>query len=82
MKSNVQRVNITLPTRTLRQIDRIAERGNRSQLIDAAVRFYISKRNRTNLRKQLKEGALVHAERDRAVVELFDLDDVWGTRTV
>jgi CopG family transcriptional regulator / antitoxin EndoAI len=70
--------NITLPARTLRQIDRIADRGNRSQLIDAAVRFYFTERSSARIRKLLKEGALARAERDRAVVDLFDLDDVWG----
>src|ERR1700733_15180619 len=78
MKSNVQRVNITLPLRTLRQIDRIAERGDRSQLIDAAVNFYINERSRIGLRMLVKEGALARAGRDRATVELFDLSDTWG----
>ena len=81
MKSSVQRINITLPARTLRQIDRIADRGSRSQLIDAAVRFYITDRGSARIRKLLKEGALARAERDRGVVDLFDLDDVWGMRS-
>lgn len=81
MKNNVQRINISLPIRTLKQIDRIADHGSRSLLIDAAVRHFIAARNRTDLRKLLKEGALARAKRDRTVAELFDLDDVWGMRT-
>ena len=75
------RVNITLPSRTLRRIDRVAERGDRSRLIDAAVNFYISRRNRADVRKLLKEGASARAERDRVVAaDRFDLDNVWEKR--
>jgi CopG family transcriptional regulator/antitoxin EndoAI len=82
MKSNAyQRVNISLPRGTLRRIDRTAERGDRSRLIDQAVTFYLKEHARSRLRSLLKEGALARAERDRTLAaDLFDLDDLWGKR--
>jgi metal-responsive CopG/Arc/MetJ family transcriptional regulator len=57
MKSNAyQRVNISLPRGTLRRIDRTAERGDRSRLIDQAVTFYLKEHARSRLRSLLKEG--------------------------
>jgi len=64
-----RRVNVTLPEETLRLIDRVAKKGDRSRLIDEAVRHYIDNVGRTNLRKRLKEGAIRRAERDRALAE-------------
>jgi CopG family transcriptional regulator/antitoxin EndoAI len=82
MKASMhQRVNITLSSRTLRRIDRVAERGDRSRLIDAAINFYIGRRNRADVRKLLKEGASARAERDRVMAaDWFDLDDIWEKR--
>ncbi|MGH2361016.1 MAG: ribbon-helix-helix domain-containing protein, partial [bacterium] len=59
-----KRINITLPEETVRLIDRVAERGDRSQFINEAVRRYVTDVGRANLRKQIKEGALRHAARD------------------
>jgi CopG family transcriptional regulator / antitoxin EndoAI len=59
-----QRVNITLPEDTLRLIDRVAVKGDRSRFIDNAVRHYVDAIGRANLRKQLKEGAIAGAKRD------------------
>jgi CopG family transcriptional regulator/antitoxin EndoAI len=71
-----QRVNITLPEETLQLIDRVAEKGDRSRFIDRAVKFYVGKIGRANLRKQLKEGALRRAERDlRLSQEYFPLEE-------
>ena len=78
MNNQIQRVNITLPSRTLRRIDRIADRGGRSRLIDEAVNFYIAKRSQAAIRRALREGAEVRAARDRVIAaELFDLNDIW-----
>ena len=79
MKSDTyQRVNISLPSRTLRRIDRVAEQGNRSRLINVAINFYIAERTRQQLRKALQAGAIERAERDRGIaVELFDLNSAW-----
>ncbi len=62
-----RRVNITLPEETIRLIDRAADRGNRSRLIDEAVRYFVRGRSRMQLKKLLKEGAQRYAARDRAI---------------
>jgi len=64
-----QRINVTLPEDTVRLIDRVSEKGDRSRLINEAVRRYIDEIGRANLRKLLKEGALQRAERDRRLAE-------------
>ena len=66
-----QRINITLPKETIRMIDRIAMKGNRSALIDQAIRAYVRSVGRKNLKKLLTEGARVRAERDLAIVEAW-----------
>jgi len=73
MKSDTyQRVNITLPSPTLRRMDAVAKQGDRSRFIDAAVNAYISEHNRGRLHAALKEGAALRAVRDRDIAaELF-----------
>lgn len=61
------RLNITLPERTLRLLDRVAKRGNRSRLIAAAIERYVEGVGRKELRRRLKEGAIRRAERDLGV---------------
>jgi CopG family transcriptional regulator / antitoxin EndoAI len=74
-----KRINITLPEETLELIDRVAEPGDRSRLIDEAVRHYIQETGRANLRKRLKEGAIRWAARDLHLAEeWFSIDEeVW-----
>ena len=76
---SVKRVNITLPTRTLNEIDKVAERGERSRFINRAVNFYVQEIGRKNLRAALKEGAIKRSERDRDIsAEWFKPDEeVW-----
>jgi CopG family transcriptional regulator / antitoxin EndoAI len=64
-----RRLNITLPEETIRLIDRIAKNGNRSRLIDQALRAFISGKQRALLRKQLEEGARRRAKRDIGLSE-------------
>lgn len=64
-----RRVNITLPEATIRLIDRAAEKGDRSRLIDAAVKHFVRQVRRSSLRKLLKEGAVRRAERDLLLAE-------------
>ena len=45
------RINITLPEEMLELIARVTEHGDRSRLIDEAVRHYIRETGRANLRK-------------------------------
>jgi CopG family transcriptional regulator/antitoxin EndoAI len=74
-----KRINISLPEETLELIDRVIEHGDRSRLIDEAVRRYIQETGRANLRKRLKEGAIRRAERDlqRAEEWLSVDEEVW-----
>ncbi len=71
-----QRINVTLPVPTVRLLDRVAGRGERSRLIDCAVRSFIDRQGLRNLRKLLREGAIQRAPRDRVLAdEWFRLDD-------
>ena len=71
-----RRINITLPEETVRLIDRLAGRGDRSRLIAQAVTHYVKATGRARLRKLLKEGALHRAERDlRLAEEWLALDE-------
>jgi len=64
-----RRINITLPEETVRLIDRVAQKGDRSFLISEAVRHYVMAVGKARLRSLLKEGAVRHAERDLKLVE-------------
>ena len=77
-----KRVNITLATDTLRLLDRVAPKGDRSRLIDQAVRSYISAKSRTALRELLKEGAEARSQRDLGLAaEWFGVDsETWPGR--
>ncbi len=69
------RVNITLPKETMKLIDRVTHKTNRSGFVDRAVHFYIQKIGRTNLAKQLRAGAETRARRDLEITEeWFSLD--------
>jgi CopG family transcriptional regulator/antitoxin EndoAI len=71
-----RRLNITLPEKTVRLIDRVAKKGDRSSFIAEAVERYVAEIGRANLRKQLKEGAIRRAERDLNVTgEWFGIDE-------
>lgn len=64
-----RRLNITLPQETVRLIDRVARRGDRSRLIDQAVKRYVEQVGRASVRRRLKEGAIRRAERDLRLAE-------------
>ncbi len=71
-----RRINITLPEETVRLIDRVSSKGDRSRLIDQAVKRYVAGARRRELRKRLQEGALRRAERDlRLAEESFFLEE-------
>ena len=71
-----QRINITLPEDTLQLLDRVAPKGDRSRVIDAAVRHFVGTKAQTNLRKQLQEGYRVRASHDREMAEeWFTVDE-------
>ena len=64
-----ERVNITLPSRTLKRIDRSAPRGERSRFISKAVTAYLDK----SVRKELIDG-YKRAAKDPEMLELAE----WG----
>ncbi len=79
-----RRLNITLPEETIRLMDRVARKGDRSRLIAEAVKHYVRSVGRAALRKRLKEGAIRRGGRDlRLAEEWFALEEeAWrGGRT-
>ncbi len=71
-----KRVNITLPKETIDLMDRLVEKGDRSEFIKEAVEEYIKRKSRSKLRKRLKEGAEREADLDlRIAEEWFDLEE-------
>jgi CopG family transcriptional regulator / antitoxin EndoAI len=75
-----KRINISLPEETVRLLDRVAEKRDRSGLIDRAIKHYIERRRRANLRRQLKEGYQRRSGIDvRLAEEWFPLEQqVWN----
>ncbi len=71
-----KRVNVTLPQDTLRLLDRVAGKGDRSAFLDKAVRFYVKEIGRTHLREALRRGAIARASRDLSIAEeWFPIDE-------
>lgn len=64
-----RRLNITLPEQTVRMLDRAVPQGERSRLIDEAVRRFIHEQGGSNLRKQVELSATARSERDRQIAE-------------
>lgn len=64
-----------MPKETVRLLDHHSERGERSHLIDEAVRFYLREIERAHIRRQLKAGALARSGRDvRLTSEWFRVE--------
>ncbi len=72
-----KRINVTLPEETLQLIDRVVQPGQRSRLISEAVQHYVEAKGRTNLREQLREGAVRRAERDLEIAQEWFGDEAW-----
>jgi len=71
-----KRINVVLPVETVKVLDRVAPRGNRSRLISEAVLHYVESRAKNNLADRLKAGALANARRDLEIAqEWFSLDE-------
>ena len=64
----MKRIDVTLPKETLELMDRVADKGQRSRLVDQAVREYVRNLGRAKLRKQLEKGAKERGQRDLALV--------------
>ena len=76
-----QRINITLPADTVRLLDRVAPKGDRSRFIDEAVREQAKRAVKSKLRKELKEGYLRENETNRQLAEEWFLldEEAWQT---
>jgi CopG family transcriptional regulator / antitoxin EndoAI len=71
-----KRINVVLPVETIKVLDRVAPKGNRSRLISEAVLHYVTSKAKTNLAEQLKQGALANAQRDLDIAqEWFSIDE-------
>ncbi len=64
-----RRLNITLPDETVRLLDRLGKRGDRSRIIAEAVTYYVEEIGKGRLRKLIQEGARKRAERDLSIAE-------------
>jgi CopG family transcriptional regulator / antitoxin EndoAI len=71
-----QKINITLPEKTIKLIDSFLDREDRSQLIDEAINFYVINRQKQELKDRLREGAIHRSDRDLNLVEdWFSLEE-------
>ena len=64
-----KRVNIMLPDATVKVLDRLAPKGDRSRFISQAVLHYVESHSVANLRERLKQGALANAKLDLEIAE-------------
>jgi metal-responsive CopG/Arc/MetJ family transcriptional regulator len=78
-----KRVNIMLPETTMKVLDRVASKGNRSQFISRAVLHYVHSLGKQNLRRQLKAGYEANAEESlKIALEWFPLEEeAWEKAT-
>jgi metal-responsive CopG/Arc/MetJ family transcriptional regulator len=63
------RINVTLPKETIKLMDRVSKKGDRSRLINEAVKHFIETIGLTNLRRRLEQGASARAGRDLEIAE-------------
>jgi CopG family transcriptional regulator/antitoxin EndoAI len=64
-----KRLNIILPDATVRILDRVTAKGDRSRFISQAVLHYVQTHGAANLRERLKQGALANAKLDLEIAE-------------
>lgn len=67
-----QRLNISLPDTTVRLLDRVVPKGDRSKFIDHAVRRAITRTTKSQLRRALAKGYGRRAEEDRRLAAEWD----------
>jgi metal-responsive CopG/Arc/MetJ family transcriptional regulator len=74
--SNLERINVSLPKRTIVLIDRVWQQArfkSRSEFLDEAARLHAMRLQRTKLKRQLKAGYLARAERDLQLVNEWEV---------
>jgi CopG family transcriptional regulator / antitoxin EndoAI len=71
-----KRINIVLPDTTVKILDRVAPKGDRSRFISQAVLHYVESVGKQNLREQLKAGYKANAARNLEIAaEWFPLEE-------
>ena len=71
-----RRLNISLPDETVRLLDRIAAKGERSHVIAEAVTRYVAEVAKARLRKRMKARAVHRADLDVQIAEeWFPVDE-------
>jgi CopG family transcriptional regulator/antitoxin EndoAI len=64
-----KRINVMLPELTVKVLDRVAPKGDRSRFISEAVLHYVQTQSKANLRERLKQGALANAKLDLEIAK-------------
>src|SRR2546421_10784175 len=64
-----KRVNIMLPDKTIKVLDRVAPKGDRSRFISQAVLHYVQTQSVANLRERLRQGAIANAKLNLEIAE-------------
>jgi CopG family transcriptional regulator/antitoxin EndoAI len=77
-----KRINIVLPETTVKVLDRVAPKGNRSHFISQAILHYVDTVGKQNLKEQLKAGYRTNAEENlKIAVQWFPLEEeAWKVR--
>jgi CopG family transcriptional regulator/antitoxin EndoAI len=71
-----KRINIVLPDTTVRVLDRVAPKGDRSRFISQAVLHYVQSVGERSLKAQLKSGYQANAEQSIEIaLEWFPLEE-------
>ncbi len=71
-----QQLTISLPEQTINKIYKIANDDNFNLFIERAINFYLTEMEKKNLVNELKEGAMLRAERDLKLAnEWFNLEE-------
>lgn len=74
-----KQLTISLSEQTINKIYKIANDDNFNLFIERAINFYLTVMEKKNLVSELKEGAMLRAERDLKLAnEWFNLEEeVW-----
>ena len=77
-----RRLNISLPEETVRLLDRVAAKGERSHVIAEAVTRYVTELGKARLRKVMKERARKRSDLDLQIAEeWFRVDqEAWDAK--
>ena len=79
-----KRINIVLPETTVKVLDRVAPKGNRSHFISQAVLHYVQTFGKASLRERLKAGYQANSEESlKIALDWFPLEEeAWKERPV